>query len=458
MMKFRSVIVLHVFISFYCPLAFCVTSTSTQNTDNQHSVSETDESTPVLVVLKQDFAATTNNTPSNERLQKTLQSQIANEQNLLLKEVPIVKSDSIKRFIDFPYLALSANNRELEKLRASPHVARILPDTIHFPAALNYSISQIGADRSHLSGYTGAGQTIAILDNGIDKRHPSLQGKIVAEACFSTKNSNRKIKPLCRARRTRDSQRGAAAVKCKFQAFGCAHGTILAAIAAGNGLDPGVAPHANIIAVKADSLIENKKVCYPALRCRVFFNSDLLRGLEFIYRKRLNFNIAAVNASIGGKASNAECNRSPIRQITAKLKAANIAFIAASGNEGYNNQLSSPACVPGVISVGAVDVFDVVSNFSNTAPNLNLLAPGEDISLSFPSVVPVGYEILTSGTSLSAAFVSGSWAILKSQKPSASVDEIHNLLANTGLAVIDQKNTGIIKPRIQIDRALGLIP
>jgi subtilisin len=419
-----------------------------------------DGSVQVLVVLKESIDS--KGLSQGGEGQVTQQAQTEIEQDALLKDIPIRRTNSVKRYKHLPFLALSASEKELQRLRASPHVAQILRDKINYPATLDFSIRKIGADIAQVSSYTGAGQTIAILDNGIDKRQPSLRNKVVAEACFSTRNSGQKVSPTCRNGQTRDLRRGSASVKCKFQDFECTHGTIISEIAAGNSLAPGfvgsgVAPEARIIAIKADSLIENKKNCAPATRCRVFFDSDILRGLDFVYRKRNVFNIASINASLGGNATRQECRgSSPIRRSVARLRAANIATVAASGNDGNANRLSSPACIPGVISVGSTDAFDSVSFFSNNSSGLSLLAPGEDIGLVVPGVVPNGFEVVSSGTSLSAAFVSGAWATLRAQRPFASVDEILASLINTSVPSGDPKNSGLIKPRIQVDKALGL--
>lgn len=410
-----------------------------------------DGSVQVLIVLKE-----------SKEGQVSQQTQAENEQNALLKDISIRRMGSVKRYKNLPLLALSATEKELQRLRASPRVAQILRDKINYPASLDFSIRKIGANIAQVSGYTGAGQVIAILDNGIDKRQPSLRNKVVAEACFSTRNSGQKVSPTCRNGQTKDLRRGSASVKCKHLDFECTHGTIIAEIAAGNGLAPnfvgsGVAPEAHIIAIKADSLIENNKNCAPATRCRVFFDSDILRGLDFVYRKRDAFHIASINASLGGEATRQECRgSSPIRRTVARLRAVNIATIVASGNDGNTSRLSSPACMPGVISVGSTDAFDAVSFFSNNSLGLSLLAPGEDIGVAVPGVVPNGYEVVSSGTSMAAAFVSGAWASLKAQRPFASVDEILVNLTNTGVPSRDPKNSGLIKPRIQVDKALGL--
>jgi subtilisin family serine protease len=58
-------------------------------------------------------------------------------------------------------------------------------DTLSAPTLAD-SVPLIGADVAWAAGYSGAGQAVAILDTGVDKTHPFLTGKVIAEACFSS--------------------------------------------------------------------------------------------------------------------------------------------------------------------------------------------------------------------------------------------------------------------------------
>ena len=53
-----------------------------------------------------------------------------------------------------------------------------------------------GLDGS-FSTYTGQGQTVAILDTGVDKNHPFLRGKVVSEACYSHNIPASGVTSLC---------------------------------------------------------------------------------------------------------------------------------------------------------------------------------------------------------------------------------------------------------------------
>lgn len=414
---------------------------------------------PVLVILNDDSS---NESLSPDQNEVARQQKIEGQQTNLLAEIPIRRVRSIKRYSHLPLMAMSADEAEIRQLRASHRVANIIEDHANKPFALDLSIATIGANAGWALGYTGAGQTIAVLDNGIDKRNPLLlNDKIVAEACFSTRDSSNHIRPLCRGGRTSQVGSGAATVRCKFLDLDCTHGTLISAIAAGNSLSAdfagsGVAPQAKIIALKVASLSSNSKTCAPAKRCQVFYDSDLLRGLNFVYRLRRRLNIAAINMSLGADASQGECNGSPLKSIIAKLRAVKIATIAASGNEGFRTRISSPACIPGVISVGATNTANAVWSLSNSVGSLSLLAPGVGISLPMPGVLPPGFVIESSGTSLSAAFVSGAWAALKSHKPTATVGELLSALTNSGIPIADPRN-GVITPLIQVGQAHSAI-
>ena len=72
----------------------------------------------------------------------------------------------------------------LEALASDPEVVSIEEDKLLKPM-LEESVSLIGAPRAWSQGFSGSGQTIAILDTGVDRDHPFLRGKVVSEACYS---------------------------------------------------------------------------------------------------------------------------------------------------------------------------------------------------------------------------------------------------------------------------------
>jgi subtilisin family serine protease len=414
----------------------------------------------IIVTLADDSA---DDLSPDSDLQNANRERISQLQKALLKGVRIRHSRSVKRFENLPLLAMSVDANELRLLRASPQVGEIFEDKLYTLTRHEFSIAQIGADTGWLLGHLGAGQTVVIVDNGVDKNHPLLVNKVVKEACFSTRDPQRRISPRCGGRATKRIGLNTAAVTCGFMDFDCTHGTFNASLAAGNSLTPdffgsGVAPLANIIAIKVDSLVRNRRVCGGQASCVRASGSDVMRALDWVFRLQASSTIAAVNISLETNASPRQCRRDPIKRAVDLLWLGNIATIAASGNGSSPNRLASPACVARVISVGATTSLfsptdtEEVLPFSNSASSLSLLAPGGGIGLPMPGVVPDGFEVVGSGTSLAAPFVTGAWAVLKSHKPSAGVDEIRAALVNTGKPILDTKN-GVVTSRIQIPQA-----
>lgn len=62
-----------------------------------------------------------------------------------------------------------------------------------------------------------------------------------------------------------------------------------------------------------------------------------------------------------------------------------VPFVVAAGNESHDASADSPARLggpngnSGVITVGATVIDDSLATFSNTGPNVDILAPGQDV-------------------------------------------------------------------------------
>ena len=87
----------------------------------------------------------------------------------------------------------------------------------------------------------------------------------------------------------------------------------------------------------------------------------------------------------------------------------------AAGNGGFS--VSYPATLPEVMAVGSTNRFDNVSGFSNHGPEVEISAPGEDITMcDLPST---SYHV-NSGTSFAAPHVAALAALILSADPSMS--------------------------------------
>jgi subtilisin family serine protease len=96
-----------------------------------------------------------------------------------------------------------------------------------------------------------------------------------------------------------------------------------------------------------------------------------------------------------------------------ELLDAGITVICSAGNTGIDVATQTPAGMPAVITVGAIDKYDIPAGFNNIAPSdsglttnygnmLDIFAPGDNVLVASKS----GYAII-SGTSFSAGYATG---------------------------------------------------
>jgi subtilisin family serine protease len=411
---------------------------------------------PVIVRIRAGFVPEGElSSPIEAEAQRFL---IQEAQFRLLSQMTGYEPNSVKQFKYLPFVAMRVNIEGLESLLASSTVIDVQED-IAVPPVLAQSVALIGGTKAWAAGFTGAGQTVAVIDTGVDKTHPFLANKVVAEACYSTNASSQSLSSLCPGGVAASTEPGAG-MPCGPAGSSCDHGTHVAGIVAGRGTNfSGVAKDATLIAIQAFTQVNTSQICGPGRNtCILAYDSDLVRGLERVYELRNTFQIAAVNMSLGGGRFSASCdaNGGAMKLAIDLLRSTNIATVAAAGNNGYADSIGMPACISSAVSVGSTTDYssqpDQVSSYSNSAGILNLLAPGEAIN----SAVPGGGFANWGGTSMATPHVAGAWAIARQKDPTASVTKILGALTSSGISITDNRN-GLVKPRIQIDAALELL-
>jgi subtilisin family serine protease len=362
---------------------------------------------------------------------------------------------SLSRMKIQPMFAIEVSLAELEKLAADSRVVGIYSDQIAKPTLID-SIKIIKAGPVHRLGGTGTGFIVGIIDTGVERTHDFIRNRVIQGACFSSNSGS--FASTCQGGLTEDV--GPNAGKPCTVTFICTHGTHVAGIAAGKlrnaSAHPGaprkgVAPGASIIAINVFSFS-------PSLGLGAF-DSDIVKGLEFVFDHRNDFTgkqVASTNMSLGGGGpftTNCDATSAETGIINA-LRAANIATAIASGNDGFLNGVSSPGCVSTAITVGSTDKSDVISSFSNSGALVDVLAPGTSIQ---SSVVGNAFQFF-SGTSMATPHVAGTFAALRSLHPGATVSQIENALESTGKNILDTRPGGIhTKPRINVKGAEGVL-
>jgi subtilisin len=388
--------------------------------------------------------------------QNKQRADIKDRQAFILNHLRDLEIANVKQFDFIPFLAMEVSADALAALREMPNVNSIQEDELRKPL-LPQSIPIIGANTAAAGGWTGTGWTVAVLDSGVDKTHPFFNNRVVSEACYSSNGNN--LTSTCPGGVTASISAGSG-LHCNVNVVeGCFHGTHVAGIASGGHPQItgwGVARNSNIIAIQVFSY-QNANCGSEPAPCLRTSDSDWARGLERVYALRTTYNIAAANMSLGGGQYTANCDAQNVLGKAAidNLRSAGIATVIASGNSSYTNSMGSPGCISTAISVGSThdgDVLpiDFVSDFSNSAYFLHLLAPGELITSAYPG----GFYYNTQGTSMAAPMVAGAWAVMKQRYPSDTVTQTLTRLRYSGVQVLDSRN-GLVKPRLKLDTALN---
>lgn len=335
---------------------------------------------------------------------------------------------------------------------------------------LDESLAVIRADQVQDLGWTGAGRTIAILDNGFDANHPFLAGRVVRDACFST--SSGKYTSLCRNGVSADVLPGASSLNrstCLVAPFLdptmnelnrniCTHGQHVAGIAAGSGTGAdgtpkaGVAPDARLIVVQVFSRKDTDCGTRPA-PCTSALDADIIAGLDYVAGLLTAPDIppiVAVNLSLGGTLFSTSCNLHNFATTLSMmfLRAKGVMPVVSSGNDSKGDKISYPACISAAVAVGNTQNNDAILVTSNRGPLLDLFAPGTSI---LSSVDLNGFGRMT-GTSMAAPHVAGAFAVLKQAYPAEDVGQLLTRMQSTGKILT--YHTADQTPRLDLKAAL----
>lgn len=368
---------------------------------------------------------------------RSQRDQVAARRGELLEALRGTRFSVSNTYDSVPYVALEMSADALTRLERSGRAASVQED-VAVPPALAQSGPLVEATESAAVGRAGAGQHVAIVDTGVQKSHLFLQQangtpKVVSEACYSSAGA-------CPGGTTSSTAAGAGE-PCAL--VDCDHGTHVAGIAAGRGTaSSGVARDANLISIMVFGKVSGCGTCT--------YTSDQIKALERVNALSATFKIASVNMSLGGSKSTSNCDSDARKPIIDTLRSKGIATVIASGNNGYNDGVSFPACISSAITVGSTTKSDTVSSFSNSSPLVEVLAPGSAITSSVPdSTDPKDTQASFSGTSMATPHVAGAFAVLRAIDPTASVTTLLSNLTSTGKPVTDPDNA-LTKPRIRV--------
>ncbi|GGL34940.1 hypothetical protein GCM10014719_40200 [Planomonospora parontospora subsp. antibiotica] len=348
------------------------------------------------------------------------------------------ESEVLLRPPDTSFIVVEATGDSLAALAADPRVVSVRRDRTYSPVSLASGLQVIGADRAHAAGVTGQGQTIAIVDTGVDADHPALGGRVVRQACFSATDGG--ARSLCPNGQAEDASADAETAACVHEGANlCDHGTHVAGIA------HAVAPAADLVAVQVFSRTTD---CWEGeTACLTAYESSLLLALDHVAALKDTVpGLVAVNLSLGGGMFDGACDAVPelqaMRERVETLRAKGVAVVAAAGNEGFAGA-GAPGCFSGAVTVGATADDDHVPYWSNHGAVLDLFAPGVEID----SAVPGGGSQVYSGTSMATPHVAGAFALLAQKDADDAPDALLGRLRAAGRPV---SYAGVSTPRIDL--------
>jgi subtilisin family serine protease len=359
-------------------------------------------------------------------------------------------------------------------------VDRTVTDFYGAPAWTGYvrqpAFDLVGVPAARGAGQLGDGTLVAVIDSGVDPDHPLLRGVLAAPGYDFTRDqpgasewndldpalasllSSRScdktattidpatgtvvqsvaaILDACRAGLLTQSVAAildtdaANALAATPLPHGFGHGTMVA------GLIHALAPRARILPVKAFRADGSGR------------SSDVAQAIDYA----VSMGARVINMSFTFARPSRE-----VKWATAAAANSGAVLVSSAGNTGRDDR-RYPANHQWVLGVGSTNLYDQRSTFSTEGhETFKLGAPGEDLVTSFPG----GLYAAVSGTSFSAAVVSGAMALVRRPAPEMDWAGARELVHRAPFAPISDvgRDTHTLKHprRLIVPVALQLAP
>lgn len=221
----------------------------------------------------------------------------------------------------------------------------------------------------------GKGVKVAVIDTGVNYRHPDLKKNLLAKLQYDSINDDGDALDL--------------------HGHGTGVAGVIAAVTNNKEGIAGIAPESKIMAVRAFGALEgaNPDDVTDAINWAVANGADV------------------INMSLGSGIP-----WPPEEAAVLAAVAQGVLVVASAGNGGEDGvgdpQCGFPAFNPAALCIGATDSLDRLTGFSNYALRLDMVAPGQGIWTT-GGLTTIGYSGID-GTSFSAPMVAGAGALLMS--------------------------------------------
>ena len=275
-------------------------------------------------------------------------------------------------------------------------------------ASIPWERQWLDLDRAWTMTGSAAAVTVAVVDTGVDVRHPQMAGAVLSGADFVDGGNGR--------------------VDCT------GHGTAVASLIAARPDSKipfaGVAPQARILPVRVAERIDDDMS--PRL---------VASGVDWAVSR---------GATIVVMAYALPNDSAAVRAAVARAVGRGVLVIASAGTVSGNSGLQSapvPAAYPGVLGVSAVDGTGLVQPETYPGPHVDLAGPGVGITAAAPARGHTNY----SGPDMAAAITAGVAALVWASAPDATTGAVTQRLAATadpsrGGAGSPSYGAGIVNP------------
>jgi subtilisin len=275
---------------------------------------------------------------------------------------------------------------------------------------LTWGLAAVGAD---VSGFTGRGIRVAVLDTGLDSDHPDFKGREIVGRGFANGNAT-------------DFQ--------DVQGHGThTAGTIAGPQASKIGRRYGVAPDVELHVGKV--LGDNGSGA----------EGDILNGINWAIDQKC----VVISMSLGRPTFEGEQPDPLYEEVGNAALAEGCLIIAAAGNEsardfGFIAPVGAPANSPSILAVAAVDPSLKVGTFSCGAINanggeINVAGPGVSVYSSFPR--PRLSRVLD-GTSMACPHAAGIAALWAESDPSLRGQKLWDALVKSAREIGPARDVG----------------
>lgn len=360
--------------------------------------------------------------------------------------------DPADRFETVPMFVMNATKAQIERLLRDPDVVSV---EYNRPANLKPRLEEM-RDITNVEALwpvnvadKGKGETLVIIDEGVDSDLPQIKGRVVDEHCVSSTK-------LCYDPAT-DKLRALKSSEGKFSAWNClgrpqrfhdqlqycvSHGSKVAGIAAGRAITGvtynGFGPKLDIVFVRV--AVEDGTLASFAKAFETAYVAGKARGAKVITTSIGWFDLRSDTVCDGASPA--------FDTVFSQIATGGMVVTNSAGNDKTSTTIDFPGCHSKVLSIGAsTEATDAVASLSDVNRQVDFLSPGDNIFLG-------PFETKIAGTSFSTPSVAATLALLHRAFPAKTMRDIVTGLRCAG-KYLNRPGSDTSIPRIDAQRAIN---